>query len=984
MHKRKQPAFYKQNTKDSGAELTLFYNMALDRINTLLSQYEGTAIDIGSRYYSKNTRFKDDTYLHLQVYLWKEPVSANFATIQEKDRTRIHRFLDKLVDIRNFQSHYYHDASVLKFPRELIRFIQSRFALAEQDLKLKNPNFVTYIEKLYEDVKPFKKNGKKQKDIYRHFDFFTDEGFITEEGKNFFLSFFLLKGEMNRFLKKRKRCKRDNGEKYQVKTKLYTWYCHRDGSNRFFLQAKKDYANEEETLKRQYNTLLNYLKSIPVVDRKYLPPTKEIELHPRITKEEKQELLEKWRQEEQEAVIYPRRKDKFMELAIRYFMDRPLLGHDDTVKINWQVRNFETEKVEKTKHSNYPKGKNSYNKKKYLFNSRFVAGGYSVIRKDHAKFTLDDEQIQYLINKRELKNWLYYLHSYSNRKSLADCIAVIKEYGHQYKSAMHQLCVERTLDFDQYPLVFEAGAESRVLSAMHKKLLNEDAFDEEAYRKAISKRLLTTLKRMKTHLEPENLKNYTRHKKNRILTECFNWYLPLEAKLKPEDLNQLSIYNFVAENEHLSAESRQQIIAGILHKLKKATDGTFILLQKAKSLNDAYTKMVQKLVKRLQHWQQELAGVPLEELHSIAAGLNVSLPGITLSRSAVNRETELMETILNKPVLLPNGLFKRAFEPGGKNSVSTQITRNPTWVSLLMDGHYSLVTQDEFINHPEYGLKDINSHTLDVVEEHYEDCFKQHRQNEGQAFSSLIDALCAHFEEAHLPPRTQIAKAVNYKRKLKEVMAYDTLLAVLFFEYHNLHLPLDKREAGMVNLAGLHEHEYELKIPGQKTIRLKYKQLDDLATHWNRKRIEKLMNNSAYWNEEELARLDEKGPKTDQQRILIMMYKVWQDSYYYIQSFLDVEKKGIEKQLAKKALKELLEQSRELNDFGKQRIEGQVVLALWKNITEAQREKFIKLRNNAFHTDIPEDHRRYETEQEALCKLTGIKKREKKRKDYGK
>jgi hypothetical protein len=30
MYKRKQPAFYKQNTKDSGAELTLFYNMALD------------------------------------------------------------------------------------------------------------------------------------------------------------------------------------------------------------------------------------------------------------------------------------------------------------------------------------------------------------------------------------------------------------------------------------------------------------------------------------------------------------------------------------------------------------------------------------------------------------------------------------------------------------------------------------------------------------------------------------------------------------------------------------------------------------------------------------------------------------------------------------------------------------------------------------------------------------------------------------------
>lgn len=197
-------------------------------------------------------------------------------------------------------------------------------------------------------------------------------------------------------------------------------------------------------------------------------------------------------------------------------------------------------------------------------------------------------------------------------------------------------------------------------------------------------------------------------------------------------------------------------------------------------------------------------------------------------------------------------------------------------------------------------------------------------------------------------------------------------------------MPLDKKESTIVNLATLHEHEYELKIPGKTPIKLKYKQLDDLATHWNRKRIEKLVTNSAYWNKEELARLDDPDPKTDQQRILIMMHKVWEDSFYYIKSFLEVEKKGIEKQLAKNALELLLKHSKELKPEGATRIEGQVILRWWKKITEAQVAKFLELRNNAFHTDIPDKQMRYETEKDELCDSTGIKKPQKNTKDYQK
>lgn len=717
MYKTKQPPFYKSNTNDSTPELALFYNMALDRMNELLSVYEDATVDLATLNFSKEVLFKENTYLHLQVYLWKEQVSNSFATLTQNDRHRVHQFLEMMVHLRNFQSHYYHDSRVLKFPKDLIQFIKNRFALAEQDLKLKNPNFVPYIQELYEDITSFKSRGKTKEDRYQHFDFFTPAGFIKEEGKNFFLSFFLVKGEMNRFLKKRKRCKRDNGEKYQVKTKLYTWYCHRDGSNRFFLHGKKDFINTEEQLKRQYNTLLNYLKTIPVVDSKYLPPTKEIELYERISKEEKQIFLAQLRQQEQEAVIYPRRKDKFIELAIRYFMDRKELNNSDEIAIAWEVRNFEMEKVQKIQFANYKKDKGHYNKRVKEFHTSYLTGTYPVIRKRHIKFKLSKtDKATFIINQRELKNWLYYLLSYKNRKDLSTCIDVLRAYEKQHQSAMDELCSNNRITFENYPLVFEHGENSTVLSSMHKKILQNEKFNEASYRLAIDKALTAILNRMQAYLKAENYTTYTRHQKNRILMECFNWFLPREAKLKPDEVNQLSIYNFVAENEHLDASAREQIIEEVRYKLEKATQGSFELLQRAASLEEAYQSLLLKLLNKLRQTQQNLATLPLNQLHDLAAQLNVSLPGINLSRSDQNREEELKETIRRKPVLIPNGFFKRAFETADyPRSISTDILENQSWTQTLLQEHYDLNSQNQFVNHTDYGLSDISATTLQVV-----------------------------------------------------------------------------------------------------------------------------------------------------------------------------------------------------------------------------------------------------------------------------
>ena len=271
-----------ENTKDTTAELCLYYNLAKDRIEDLLFTYEQKKCDLDDLSSLNDEKlqqllFKEETYVNLKAYLWKEQISGSYSQIKALDIYRVNHLLQKLIHLRNYHSHYYHDADVLKFPQPLVDFIMLQHETVKQKVAVRNPHFVDYYRDLTEDVTEFKnkKTGKKSTDTYRHFNFFTKDNRIQEEGKNFFLSFFLLKGEMERFLKKRNRCKRDNGEKYQVKTKLLTELCHRDASSRFFTRGKESYNDGNEPLRRQFNTILNYLLSKPVADRKHLPPTKE-------------------------------------------------------------------------------------------------------------------------------------------------------------------------------------------------------------------------------------------------------------------------------------------------------------------------------------------------------------------------------------------------------------------------------------------------------------------------------------------------------------------------------------------------------------------------------------------------------------------------------------------------------------------------------------------------------------------------------------
>jgi len=978
---------YQKNTADTTAELCLFYNLAFDRIQDLLFSYEQKKIEIES--FNTFTgeqlcqqHFSKQTYLCLKVYLWKEPVSRRYTQIKQHDICMVNTILQKLVHLRNFHSHYYHDASVLQFPHDLVSFIALQLQTVKQKLAAKQPECAGYYGELEKDIKEYgPPDGEKKQDVYKHFYFFDGNGYIQPEGKNFFLSFFLVKGEMQRFLKKRKRCKRDNGERYQVKNKLYTELCHRDASNRFFTRGKEDYCEGNEPLRRQFNTILNYLLSKPVADKSYMPPPLPGEL---FSKDEMLQMKEQRSDEPGGETVYIRRSSKFVDIAVRFFMDMPLLGYKNVEPIDWEVRNFTHTKIEKQLSARISTDDNkTYMEAKDGWHRTYRAGNFPRVVNNHIRFVLDGCSTPFIINVRELKNWLYFLLA-GNADAYSKCIALIKEYGQQYAHATGELCKTHSLDCSRYPLVFHDGTvESAKLSDAHIKLLTQEPFCTDTYRQKILARIHTTLdflketKRKKTEL--------SRNRKNRVIMKCLNWYLPQQAKLKPDEVNLLSIYNFTADNEGLKNESRDSIIQPLMHKLHKATEGAFNCIQASNSLDDLFDTMLDKKRQSLQQLLPKIAQLPLPELHLLAAKLHVRMPGADTARNGNDRLQELQSTLSSNPVLLPNGFFKRNLAPDENYQVSTLVRKRAVWTNILPRDNYHLGEQDSFVN-GEHSPAPIRRAVLDAVETHFDELhrayvlsateLKQQASAQGKQAPKTFKLFVESFAQK-LPgtDAKELRPAVDLYKKLKETEVQDALLAQILFKYHNLDLPLRERELKTCKIAELHRHEYTIQL--DYNVSIPYKQLDDLATHWDRKKLVALFKNNKYWNWHLRAELQNKGIDTDMRMINYVLNSLYEDSFRYIQLVLAVEKKILEG-TGRDALNQLIAGTA---GSGRARIEFGSLLDTTAMKGKAKK-KFVRLRNSAFHTFVPDNNLQYCEEKERLATHFGIRLEQKKGKGF--
>lgn len=203
----------------------------------------------------------EKVFVKLRDYLWKGSSTNKNSSgyvLTSNDKSLMIEMLSKLNEIRNFHSHYWHDNTVLEFSFSLKKHIQDLHDFAKLSLSQEFPKDVTKYEDNYSKRPMFKKHENKE--------------FITKDGKAFFLSFFLTRGEMARFLQQHRGYKRNDTSEFKIKHLIYRYYTHRDGA------ARQHYGQEDNVLgtmttqeqhdilsARQAFKLISYLNDVPFV-----------------------------------------------------------------------------------------------------------------------------------------------------------------------------------------------------------------------------------------------------------------------------------------------------------------------------------------------------------------------------------------------------------------------------------------------------------------------------------------------------------------------------------------------------------------------------------------------------------------------------------------------------------------------------------------------------------------------------------------------
>ena len=223
--------FSAEDTKS--ADLTIYYNVALDAIGRIKGQMESWP-------HSRKNAFWAE-------YLWKAHFfkkNSNGYVLTDTDERMIKNLLDKLEAIRNYHSHIWHDNKVLAFEPELKEFVEQKYNEAKAALYVEFPNALLDYEKL-------EQQPKSQK--FEHFKWVPEKNkhFITPEGRVFFLSFFLTTGQMSQLLQQRRGSKRADMPLFKIKRLLYTYYCRRDGASMNDFNHQEHFIDTMDPLERR-------------------------------------------------------------------------------------------------------------------------------------------------------------------------------------------------------------------------------------------------------------------------------------------------------------------------------------------------------------------------------------------------------------------------------------------------------------------------------------------------------------------------------------------------------------------------------------------------------------------------------------------------------------------------------------------------------------------------------------------------------------
>lgn len=252
------------------ADFAIFYNIACKNIESI-ENYFSAGNNRKNKLAPNHQLSNEERYLI--EYLWKSSNNirnrrGDKSTNSVKEREMISALKAKVKEIRNYHSHIWHSNEALLFENELKKFVEQKFNEALEAANEFDPNATQAYKVLLKDNIKGKKLFKKHNNNY----------YITEEGRIFFLSFFLTTGEMSRFLQQRKGSKRTDTPLFKIKHWIYKFYCHRDGSsilgysieNNLLAKLSQNKRNDISNARQAYK-IITYLNDFPT----YLMPEKD-------------------------------------------------------------------------------------------------------------------------------------------------------------------------------------------------------------------------------------------------------------------------------------------------------------------------------------------------------------------------------------------------------------------------------------------------------------------------------------------------------------------------------------------------------------------------------------------------------------------------------------------------------------------------------------------------------------------------------------
>lgn len=259
-----EPLAYDLYTANKSPDFAIFFNLAHDNLEKFVKSIDPTIVNP----LKEPKKLSDRVFTYLREYLWKgnsQNKNKDGHIILAEERSIMIEMLLKLRGLRNFHSHIWHKNDSLEFSDLLFRFVMT---LHDTSVSLVSAT-VSKNASLYQ----------RQRDEYPLFKLHNNKYFITQEGRLYFLSFFLNKGEMQSLLQQTKGSKQNNLPEFKFKHEIFTCYCHREGSNwdstsNLTADTHISLENSDKRIlyNRQAHRIINYLNDDPITSVSDLIP----------------------------------------------------------------------------------------------------------------------------------------------------------------------------------------------------------------------------------------------------------------------------------------------------------------------------------------------------------------------------------------------------------------------------------------------------------------------------------------------------------------------------------------------------------------------------------------------------------------------------------------------------------------------------------------------------------------------------------------